>query len=244
VIKKEWYECWFDSPYYHVLYKERDEQEAQAFLDNLCTFLNPKKNATVLDVACGKGRHSLYLQKKEFIVTGFDLSPENIEYDLQFENETLSFFKHDMRELFRINYFDFVFNLFSSFGYFEKESDHAKTIYSHASALKPGGILVVDYMNAEKVKTSFVADETREVDGILFRINRRIENNKIIKTIRFNENGEDLEFEEQVRLFSKTDFENYFNQYHLKLLNTFGDYHLGKFDPVSSDRLILIATKA
>src|SRR5439155_8599597 len=118
------FESWFNSPYYHVLYKERNEKEAHSFLDMLIHFLRPMPGAKILDVACGKGRHSLYLNQKGFNVTGFDLSPENIDYDLQFQNDTLSFFRHDMREIFRVNHFDYVFNLFSSFGYFKEESDN------------------------------------------------------------------------------------------------------------------------
>src|SRR5436853_6516213 len=62
--KREWFESWFDSPYYHVLYKERDDLEARSFLDSLIGYLNPAPGSTILDVACGKGRHSLYLNQK------------------------------------------------------------------------------------------------------------------------------------------------------------------------------------
>src|SRR6185295_20361703 len=93
---KEWFESWFDSPYYHILYKERNEKEAQLFLDNIISFLKPSPGARILDVACGKGRHAIYLNKKGFDVTGFDLSHESVQYDLQFQNEKLSFYLHDM----------------------------------------------------------------------------------------------------------------------------------------------------
>jgi len=241
--KKEWFESWFDSPYYHVLYKERNEQEAQSFLDNLIQYLHPDPGARILDVACGKGRHSLYLNRKGFTVTGFDLSPENIEYDMQFENEKLSFFKHDMREIFRINYFDFVFNLFSSFGYFEKERDHEKTIYAHSASLKPEGILVLDYMNSEKVSKHLVADQDKTINNITFHINKKIEGGTVKKKISFSDNGNDFEFHERLWLFTKKDFKKYFSKYNLVINGIFGDYDLNSFDEKKSDRLIIIAKK-
>jgi len=240
---KEWFECWFDSPYYHVLYKERDRKEAQDFLDNLINYLEPLPGAKILDVACGKGRHSLYLNHKGYDVTGFDLSPENIEYDQQFENEKLSFFLHDMREIYRINYYDFVFNLFTSFGYFEKERDNAKTIYANAQALKPGGMLVLDYFNSAKVKTGLIPSQTKNVDGIDFHIHKAIEKGNIIKKINFTDRGKDFEYYEQLSLLTKSDFEKYFLACHLTIIDTFGNYNLDSYDEINSDRLILIAKK-
>ncbi len=241
---KDWFECWFDSPYYHVLYKERDEKEAHQFLNNILNFLKPSAGARILDVACGKGRHSIFLNQKGFDVTGFDLSPENIEFDQQYENDKLSFFLHDMRDLFRVNYYDYVFNLFSSFGYFEKESDNVKTIHANAIALKPGGILVLDYMNSAKVKANLVPEQTKTINGIDFHIRKEIETGNVIKKINFTDHGKDFEFYEQLSLFTKQDFEKYFAKFNLSVTAIFGDYKLNSHDEVKSDRLILIAKKS
>jgi len=243
-LKKEWFERWFDSPYYHLLYKKRDEKEAQLFLDQLIQFLQPAPGSRILDVACGKGRHSVYLNKKGFDVTGFDLSPENIEFVQQYENPKLSFFQHDMRDLFRVNYFDYVFNLFSSFGYFSKERDNAKTIYAHAEALKPGGSLVLDYMNSTRVKKTLKPDELKNIEGIDFHITKKIERGCIIKKINFTDQGETQEFYEQLSLFEKKDFEKYFSRYNLSITHIFGDYNLAAYNEESSDRLILVAKKS
>src|SRR6187455_1959490 len=101
-----WFESWFNSPWYHILYEHRDEQEAEEFLDALLDHLQPKPGSSMLDLGCGKGRHSIYLNQKGFNVTGIDLSPESIMHCRKWENETLSFFVHDMRHLFRTNDFD------------------------------------------------------------------------------------------------------------------------------------------
>ena len=63
MTEKEWFEEWFDSPYYHMLYKNRDSKEAENFLNNLISGLPMQPGSKVLDVACGKGRHSIFLNK-------------------------------------------------------------------------------------------------------------------------------------------------------------------------------------
>jgi len=114
--ENDWFVSWFDSPYYHVLYKNRDDSEAQQFMTRLTDYINLESGDTILDVACGKGRHAMFLASLGFQVTGMDLSNNSIEFASQFENENLQFLKHDMRKPLDLQY-DAVFNLFTSFGY-------------------------------------------------------------------------------------------------------------------------------
>jgi cyclopropane fatty-acyl-phospholipid synthase-like methyltransferase len=241
--KKDWFETWFDSPYYHVLYKERDEREAEIFLDNLLHRIHIPAGSRILDVACGKGRHSLYLNKKGYDVTGYDLSEQSILHNQSMENDTLHFYLHDMRELFRTNYFDAVFNLFSSFGYFDKQHDNFRCLQSHVSALKKGGLFVLDYFNSEKVRSLGDQHYVKNVDGIDFHIDKKLSGSRVIKKITFNDNNEDHQFEEHVNLFEEKEFQGYFKELGLKLLDTYGDYDLNKFDPKASDRMIFLAEK-
>ena len=73
-MQQSWFKDWFNSPYYHQLYFKRDDKEAEAFIDKLINYLKPPAGSTMLDVACGKGRHSIQLANKGFDVTGIDLS--------------------------------------------------------------------------------------------------------------------------------------------------------------------------
>ena len=129
-----WFTSWFDSPYYHVLYKERNYREAQIFMDNLTHYLNLPEHAKVLDLACGKGRHAIYLNQLGFTVLGVDLSENSIAIAKKNENETLHFEVHDMRHSFADKY-DAIFNLFTSFGYFECDADHLKTLIAIKESL-------------------------------------------------------------------------------------------------------------
>jgi cyclopropane fatty-acyl-phospholipid synthase-like methyltransferase len=60
-MQAEWYKDWFDSPYYHILYKYRDDSEANGFIDHLLEALNPRPGARILDLACGRGRYSRHI---------------------------------------------------------------------------------------------------------------------------------------------------------------------------------------
>ena len=61
--KMKWFSTWFDSPYYHILYDQRDENEASAFIKAIQQKLKTPKNTLVLDAACGQGRHAKTLHE-------------------------------------------------------------------------------------------------------------------------------------------------------------------------------------
>ena len=242
-MPKKWFQNWFNSPYYHILYKKRDEEEAELFIDNLCAYLKPGINAQMLDIACGRGRHAIYLNKKEYEVTGIDLSYGSIKFAQQFENKKLHFLVHDMRHLFYINYFDFAFNLFTSFGYFETEREHINALKSFRKSINKDGKLVLDYMNSQKIINHLVTRETKEVDGITFHISRIVKEGKIIKTIDFEHKNKRFSFKEEVKDFKLDDFKRLFAAAGLAITGIFGDYELQKFDLNESDRLIFICDK-
>ncbi len=240
----EWFEKWFDSDHYHLLYGQRDEAEAERFTAALLQLLKPAKGCRVLDMACGRGRHSLSLHKKGLQVTGIDLSERSVAFAKASEKQGLEFFVHDMRKAFRTNYYDIVLNLFTSMGYFEKEKDDQDLIRAAALALKPGGHLVIDFMNANKVMAGLVKKEDKNVKGVDFHIERSVKAGVIRKKISFSCEGEEHCFEECVRALGTSDFERFFRNAGLKTLHLFGDYELGSFDEKNSPRLILIAQKA
>lgn len=242
-MPKKWFQNWFSSPYYHILYHQRNDEEAEFFIDNLCTFLKPAENFQLLDIACGRGRHAVYLNKKGYDVTGIDLSNASIKFAKQFENENLQFYVHDMRNTFYINYFNIAFNLFTSFGYFETENDHIKALKAFHKSLKKSGILVLDYFNSEKIMRNLAHQEVKHIDGIDFYIIKKIANGKIIKSISFEHKNKDFAFKEEVKAFTKSDFERMFEKSGFRILNHFGDYALNPFDENKSDRLIFICQK-
>lgn len=236
---KKWYASWFDTPFYHILYKDRDYAEAEAFMTTLTNYLNLPEQAKILDLACGKGRHSIFLNKLGYDVIGADLSENSIAHAKQFENNTLHFKVHNMCLPYGET-FDAVFNLFTSFGYFENESDNLSTIKAIKADLNEFGFGVIDFMNSNYVINNLVEKDTKTVDGIEFTMTRRVENGYIIKDISFTFEDEDYQFQEHVKAFTLSDFETLFENAGVYLLDVFGDYKLNKFDANNSERLIMI----
>ena len=154
--KQEWFETWFDTSYYHMLYKNRNDEEAHFFMKNLINYLAIKANSKVLDLACGKGRHAVFLNQQKLDVVGVDLSGESIAHAKQFENDSLHFDVHDMRAIYKENTFDYVFNLFTSFGYFKDDNENQKAVSSMEKMLNEKGVLVIDFLNATKTINNLV----------------------------------------------------------------------------------------
>ena len=236
---KNWYSSWFDTPYYHILYKDRNYREAQLFMDNLTHYLNLPEKAKVLDLACGKGRHAIYLNQLGFDVVGADLSENSITEANRNANETLHFVVHDKRQSFEEK-FDAIFNLFTSFGYFEQRDDDIKTLTAIKESLSEYGFAVIDFMNSQQVIDNLIPEETKEVDGITFYMKRSVLDGFIIKEIDFEDKGEVFHFTEKVRAYTLEDFQNMMNETGIYLLDTFGDYKLKKFHKNTSERLIMI----
>jgi hypothetical protein len=136
--------------------------------------------------------------------------------------------------------FDAVFNLFTSFGYFEDDADNLKTIEAIKADLNADGFGVIDFMNSEFVIDNLVPEEVKTVDGIDFNLKRYVENGYIIKDITFTADGKVYHFKERVRGFTLADFEELFEQAGVYLLDVFGDYKLRKFSAKTSERLIMI----
>jgi len=240
----EWFISWFDTPYYHILYKHRDDTEAHDFIDVLFNELKLEKDAAILDLACGKGRHAIYMNQKGHHVVGYDLAEENILFAKEFENESLHFEVRDMRENLGENEFDWVFNLFTSFGYFESREENVKALKAIAKSLKPGGKLLIVFMNAAKVAKRLVPKEHKRAENIDFYIERFTRDNHIIKEIRFNAEGIEHQYEEKVQMLSKQDFEEFLEKAGLTVKTYFGSLDLQPFNESTSDRLIILAEKA
>ncbi|UCE92647.1 MAG: class I SAM-dependent methyltransferase, partial [Flavobacteriaceae bacterium] len=178
--EKEWFENWFDTSFYHILYDYRNDDEARIFMDNLTDYLELKEGDTILDLPCGKGRHSLYLNKKGFDTTGADISENSIEHAKKFEQPNLRFNIHDMRNPLKGKYHA-IFNLFTSFGYFNNETTNIKVLENFKNALRPDGHIIVDFLNLTKVKDELVPRQKIVKQGIEFNISKNITENFIIK---------------------------------------------------------------
>ena len=232
---------WFDSDYYHILYKHRDYSEARNFIDKIVEYLDLKKGSKILDLACGIGRHSIYLEKIGFDVIGTDKSTNNIKKAKKNENDKLKFIQMEMINDTNRKY-DGIFNLFTSFGYVNHDYN-LKTIKNIERQLKDDGKVIIDFMNTLFVKNNLVIEETKVIDDLIFKIKRKSDGKHIYKEIKFNDQ-KDYFFQEKVMDLSLNDFENYLKRHNLKIIKTFGDYNLNEFDIENSERLVMVIKKS
>ncbi len=241
--ENEWFIDWFSSPYYEQLYFRRNEKEAFVFIQALIGYLNPRPNSRMLDVGCGTGRHSKLLAENGFDVTGIDLSLPSIEAAKKSEKENLHFYRHDMRLPFYVNYFNYAFNFFTSFGYFKSQREHDNAIKSMVSSLLPDGILVIDYLNVHYAALHLREYESLQIEGIDYDIHRWQSESYFFKTIDINDQGSKFSFTEKVRKFTLDDFREMLQKNGMEIKAVFGNYKLQPFDVQQSNRLIIIAEK-
>lgn len=240
-----WFESWFNSAYYHRLYQDRDESEAQAFIEQLTEHLRLRPGARILDLACGKGRHSLSLANLGYEVLGIDIAPQSIAYAQKFERPGLTFRVHDMREEVPGPGFDVVLNLFTSFGYFDSATEQQRALHTLAAARNQSGTLVIDYLNVAYVSSRLIRQEQRAIQEVHYTIQRWEDAGHFYKEIEVNSPNEPtaLRFREKVAKFSLADFQRMLAQEGLRIRETFGNYQLHPYHPEDSPRLILIAER-
>lgn len=240
-----WYKQWFNSPFYHQLYFERNENEALSFIDELMRYLQPAPGSFILEMGCGRGNNSKKIAAGGFNVTGTDLAPGSIAFARQFESETLSFFEHDMRLPFWGNYFDYIFNLFTSFGFFKTRREHDNSIRTAAAALKPGGVIVIDYLNTHYAEDHLVRNETKIINNTTYTIQRWHNDSHFYKKIEITDSSlsAPLIFTAETTKFSLGDFTDMMSFQGLQVQDVFGNYQLAAYDTRKTPRMIIVASK-
>ncbi len=236
---------WFDSPLYETLYAHRDDEEARQLSALIARLYPPESYPEVLDLACGRGRHTLNLARLGYDMTGLDLSPRATDIAkerLQADGHRARFFTADMR--FPLPYrFNGIVNLFTSFGYFERDEDNITVLGSIRTMLKPGGFLVMDYLNADWVRETLVPEETGTLPGMEYSIRRFIRGDMVHKEILITKDGrETLRFREQVKLLDADWFREQLRAKGITIHALFGDYEGAGYDASGSPRLIISAS--
>lgn len=244
-MKKEWYRDWFSNKYYLELYKYRNSQEAMDMINLIQRNVNLKKGDKVLDVCCGSGRHSIEFAKRGFDVTGFDLSgyligqAGKLKKNLKEKNLKLKFLKKDMRDFNFKNSFGLALNIFSSFGYFETDSDNFKVFENVYSSLVKKGFFVFDFLNEAYLKKNFVKEDFKILEGEKIIQKRRIENDFIFKDIKI---GNRI-YTERIKLYSLNVIKKELERLGFGVAKVYGDYYGNKFIKNKSGRFIIIAQK-
>lgn len=246
--KRDWFEEWFDSPLYELIYADRNQGEAERLADLIRQVIPPARWPHVLDLGCGRGRHSLSLARRGYDVTGVDLSETSIRTARTRATEQgvegVRFLVGDMREPFPETV-DAVVNLFTSFAYFETDLENEQVLRNIHGMLRPGGRVLIDFLNASRVRSTYVPEERGEYEGIHYSIRRYEKDQAVHKEIHFRgtEPGQTRSYKERVKLYGLPWFKDGLASVGLRLIETYGDYEGGPFETDESPRLLMLAER-
>jgi len=222
----EWYREWFGAEYL-ALYPHRDEVEAREGVD-LALRACGQPEGLVLDLASGAGRHLLEFQRRGVEAVGLDLSRTLLGEARNSGSQRLV--EADMRALpFADSIFGMVVNFFTSFGYFAEPEDDEQVLTEIRRVLRRGGCFMLDFLNAERVRSALVDRDERRLDDRLVVQERRLEENGkvVVKEIRiFGPDEEEPQntFYERVRLYTPQELEAMLRQAGLEPEHSYGDY--------------------
>jgi len=242
-VKENWFESWFNTQYYHILYKHRDNVEANLFIGNLIQKLGLKEGMRVADICCGKGRHSIELSNYGLSVWGMDLSENSISEARSQGNERTLFDVHDMRSAFSQTEFHAVFNLFTSFGYFSNPNDDLISLLNIYDSLLLGGTFIQDYIHADYFTKDFPISEVQVIDDVEFKIEKYVENGFIVKHIAVCDKDYNEDFFEKVKIYSIEELTELHVQAGFTVEQVWGNYSLDAFSAKNSPRIILNSRK-
>ncbi|HEY8397345.1 MAG TPA: methyltransferase domain-containing protein [Flavihumibacter sp.] len=241
----DFFHNWFNSPYYHKLYHQRHEDEARHFIKRLTEQLQIPAGSSLLDTACGRGQLTQYLASLGFDVTGMDLSEENIRNAQQLAGDQLRFYRHDIRLPFWINYFDYAFNFFTSFGYFNTARENANALRTISQSLKPDGYFLIDYLNVHYVEEHLQIRQEELIGDVQYNITKWFDENFFHKKIEVIDPSleEPAIYTEQAAKYTLGDMTEMLAFQNLQIQEVYGDYLLGPYDLNRSPRMIILAKK-
>ncbi|TKH46674.1 class I SAM-dependent methyltransferase [Paenibacillus terrae] len=245
----EWYEQSFGEDYL-LVYKHRDFQGAYQEVQKMISWLKLPQGSSVLDLCCGMGRHSLALADAGYKVTGVDLSGVLLREAHASDPEgRVSWHQGDMREVPLEESFDAVMNLFTSFGYFEEDTEQLKVLKEIYRLLKPGGRFIIDYLNPAYVAAHLVPHSSREDEGNQIEEHRVIEDGFVKKQIAIRSIGlADEEparvYHERVKLYPYEKFRALLEEAGLSVEQVHGSYNEDKYIENASPRMIFVGVRA
>lgn len=250
--RSDWFEVWFDSHHYHQLYGHRSNAEAKAFMEALHARLGWDR-LSLLDLACGMGRHARAAAELGHEVVGFDLSRNSVEAARRLHENVpgLSFEIGDMRDFTLNSTFDGVLNLFTSFGYFNKRQDHMAVLNGIHSHLKPDGFLILDFLETGFARERLNPSEMVVRNGVEYHMERHMESPEheawetFVKRIEHrSEEGHLVSHEERVAALEHGHLESMLHEAGFKIREEFGHYDLSPWVEGQTPRLIIHATKS
>jgi SAM-dependent methyltransferase len=203
---RPWWEDLFNDDFIRTMAKVSDADIAREanFIEES---LGCEAGATILDLACGTGRHAVELASRGYQVVGFDLSLSMLARasdEAQERDQKINFVQGDMREMTFEETFDGVFSWNTSFGFFDEEKNAAVIAKVHR-ALKKGGQFLLDVVNRDNLIRSAPSLAWFEGDGCICMDEMQVDfitsRMKVKRTLMMDD-GRTKEIEYSIRVYS------------------------------------------
>lgn len=209
-VSKEWWEDFFRGPWAEFQAQGFPHEKTQAEVDFMISTLNLEAGDSVLDLACGIGRHSVELAARGMDVTGLDFNRTVLEVAEEAAKKrgvSARFVELDMRKLTGNGVYDAVICFWTSFGYFEDQADDLLVAKRVADSLRSGGRFLIDLQVAESVfprfqerRWSWLNDQRSR--RLLEEVSWNVEMGRVDCEWTFLENGSARSCSSSVRLYS------------------------------------------
>jgi SAM-dependent methyltransferase len=236
----DWFADWFGAEYLQ-LYPHRDDDEAERAVALVAAHAPVPPGATVLDLACGAGRHVEHLRDHGFRALGLDLSADLLRVA---RGDGLPVIRADMRVLpVRGESVAMVTSFFTSFGYFPDAHDDERVLGEIRRVLRPGGVFAVDFLNAERVRAELRPRDQVEIGRRrVVQTRELVEGGRVVqKTIEIHEPGrrQPRVFYERVRLYAPNELQMMMSRARIEPFAAFGGYDGGPLG-AAAPRVILM----
>ena len=242
----DWTKDYFDDVYLKYFLIPQGEERTKEQIDFISKFL--PENGYILDAGCGIGRHSIELARRGFKVLGIDTNQKYLDLALEkakaLSLDNVNFSLMDMRNLNEEEMFDGVINLWSSFGYFDDDTNE-EIIKNFLKAVHKNGKVIIDIENRDYILKFFVRETFKEKEDGIFILERRKFDpvTSVVNTHRYIiGNGLRKEYLRHIRIYSLTEMINIFRRAGFKEVEYFGNYNGEKFY-TDSERIIIVGTK-
>jgi SAM-dependent methyltransferase len=237
----------FDADYLRFYERFIDEETSDAETELIAELIDLRPGERVLDVACGHGRIANRLAEYGASVTGIDRTPYFLDLARAAATKSghhVDYTEGDMRALGFEAEFDVVVSWFTSFGYFDDDTNR-RVLGDMARALKPGGRLILETINRD-VRTLSVEESAnvKEVDGDFMIDQCRFEpldSRLYVRRFITRSGSPTREMRFFMRLFTFTELRDWFTAAGLSNVRGFGGE--GEVLRVDSARMITVGQR-